>query len=139
MGADKIMARLEDSQAKTRVAAAKAISRVQPDKKPEASNILVKSLTVELAEYRAAAAEALEALEEAAVPHTAALVAALNDEDANTRVCVLQALQAAGRPSVKPNGAAVAELAKNDSNPYVRRAALAALRKFMLSRRYHLD
>merc|ERR1712217_288644 len=89
--------------------------------------------------YRIAAGQGLEALEEATLHHAAILVQTLKDEVPDVRLAAVLALTAAGRAAVKPNGAAVAEVAKKDPDPYVRRAAVASLRKFMLSRRYEID
>merc|ERR1712226_607326 len=129
----------EDSEARTRVAAAKAISRVQPDSAPKAADIIVVSLWDKDPAFRMSAGEGLEIMQEAAMPHTAALVAALEDDVPSVRLAVTNALTAAGRSAVKPNGAAVANVAKTDPDPYVRRAAVAALRKFMLTRRFGID
>jgi len=129
---------LTDVDAAVRTEAAKALAVVNPDGGPSAAAVIAPGLKDKDPLYRLAAAEGLRELGSSALQHVFALEELMKDGRAEIRVAAVRALLSVGRGAVKGAQADLAELAKSDPDAMVRRAALTALDKCELSRRWRL-
>jgi HEAT repeat protein len=131
---------LEDADAESRVAATKALVKVDPRSLRESgcTGPIAAFLKHDNVAYRKSAAECLGAIGSDAKQEAVLMDEALCDEDASVRLAVARALFNMGKFAVKTCGVNLGKAAKTDKDSDVRKSAAFALYEFNLGVRFGL-
>eukprot|EP00931_Biecheleriopsis_adriatica_P005805 TRINITY_DN107291_c0_g1_i1.p1 TRINITY_DN107291_c0_g1~~TRINITY_DN107291_c0_g1_i1.p1 ORF type:complete len:467 (-),score=123.88 TRINITY_DN107291_c0_g1_i1:26-1426(-) len=131
-----IMKRLDDPDPHCRIAAAKAIGVIDPERADEAAEKVLELIDPELENqefFRASGIEGLALLgKDVGMKHIDQFMQALGDIHPSVRRAAAKSLQVLGQDAVLPAAAQLARLQENDTDKQVREEAAATLKKLDL-------
>eukprot|EP00930_Biecheleria_cincta_P082746 TRINITY_DN72407_c0_g1_i1.p1 TRINITY_DN72407_c0_g1~~TRINITY_DN72407_c0_g1_i1.p1 ORF type:complete len:474 (+),score=104.19 TRINITY_DN72407_c0_g1_i1:54-1424(+) len=137
---EDIMKCLNDTDPHCRVAAAKALLKVDPELEEQAASVLVTSLDADEPFFRMSSIEGLGLMGPSALPYVPKLREALGDDHGPVRLAATNSLRGLGREAVEQAAEQLAQLETSDPEKDVRLAASAALSKLdTASALCHLD
>lgn len=120
---------LSDADPHCRVAAAKALLKVDPELQDKAASVLVTSLDAEEPFFRISSVEGLGLMGSSALPYVPKLCEALRDDHGPLRLAATNSLRALGKQAVEQAAEQLAQMETSDPDKDVRLAAFAALSK----------